>query len=327
MDVYTVQPHAHHLAKEVKSFATLPDGTRKWLIYIRQWDFDWQGVFRYARPEFLPAGTTITMEYTYDNSAENHHNPQRPPRRVTYGERTTDEMAELWLQVVPRHAADGPRLARAVHEKIVREEIVGLEKRLEADPDNAALHDDVALLHAEAGHLDRTAAHFAETLRLKPDSAAAHYNLGNVLFRQGRRAEAIDHLRKAVALKPDYALAHDGLGVALYSDGKVGEAVEHYRQAVALDPGNADAHLHLAIALRSLGRLADAIPHYRQVLQIDPEPAGRQDRAGRRRAAARRPSVEFRALESARFSSFLEMRRVSVQRMNRDCDKTIDKKR
>src|SRR5207249_9000332 len=68
VDVYTVQPHAHHLAREVKSFATLPDGTRKWLIYIRQWDFDWQGVFRYAQPEFLPAGSTITMEYTYDNS-------------------------------------------------------------------------------------------------------------------------------------------------------------------------------------------------------------------------------------------------------------------
>jgi cytochrome c-type biogenesis protein CcmH/NrfG/mono/diheme cytochrome c family protein len=274
VDVYTVQPHAHHLAREVKSFATMPDGTRKWLIYIREWDFDWQGVFRYARPEFLPAGTTITMEYTYDNSPDNHHNPHRPPRRVTFGERTTDEMAELWLQVVPRRAADGPRLARAVHEKIVREQIIGLEKRLETDPDNAALHDDVALLHSEAGDLDRTAAHFAATVRIKPDSAAAHYNLGNVLFRQGRRAEAIDHLRKAVELKADYALAHDGLGVALYTEGKAGEALGQYQQAIALDPGNPEAHLHLAIALRSLGRLADAIPQYRQVLQIDP---ARQD--------------------------------------------------
>jgi tetratricopeptide (TPR) repeat protein/mono/diheme cytochrome c family protein len=274
VDVYTVQPHAHHLATEVKSYATLPDGTRTWLILIRQWDFEWQGVFRYARPPFLPAGTTITMEYTYDNSAENHHNPQRPPRRVTYGERTTDEMAELWLQVVPRRAADGPRLARAVRARIVREDIVGLEKRLEADPRNSALHDDVALLYAEAGQFDRTAAHFAETARLKPDSAAAHYNLGNVRFREGRRAEAIDELRKAIALKSDYSLAHDGLGVALYGEGKVDEAVEHYRQALAVDQGNVEAHLHLAIALRSLGRLADAIPHYRQVLLIDPS---RQD--------------------------------------------------
>ena len=130
-DLYTIQPHAHLLAKEVKSYATLPDGTRKWLIYIREWDFNWQGVFRYARPEFLPAGTTITFEFTYDNSADNRHNPHRPPRRVTYGQHTTDEMAELWLQVVTRNPADRARLARAARERIVREEIVGAEKRLE----------------------------------------------------------------------------------------------------------------------------------------------------------------------------------------------------
>jgi tetratricopeptide (TPR) repeat protein len=251
-DLYTIQPHAHLLAKEVKSYATLPDGTRKWLIYIRDWDFNWQGVFRYARPEFLPAGTTITFDFTYDNSADNPHNPQRPPRRVTYGQHTTDEMAELWLQVVPRNAADRARLARAARERIVREDIVGVEKRLETDPDNTALHDDVALLHAEAGHLDRTADHFAQTVRVRPDSAAAHYNLGNALFRQGRRAEAIENLRRALALEPDYALAHDGLGVALYTEGHVEEATEHYRRAVQLEPGNQEARAHLAIALRRL---------------------------------------------------------------------------
>jgi tetratricopeptide (TPR) repeat protein len=251
-DLYTIQPHAHLLAKEVKSYATLPDGTRKWLIYIRDWDFNWQGVFRYARPQFLPAGTTITFEFTYDNSPDNRHNPYRPPRRVTYGQHTTDEMAELWLQVVTRNPADRVRLVRVARERVVREEIIGAEKRLETDPDNTSLHDDVALLHAEAGHLDRTAEHFAQTVRIHPDSAAAHYNLGNALFRQGRRVEAIDHLRKALTLDPDYALAHDGLGVALYAEGRVAEAADHYRRAVDLDPGNADARSHLAIALRQL---------------------------------------------------------------------------
>jgi tetratricopeptide (TPR) repeat protein len=242
-DLYTIQPHAHLLAKEIKSFATLPDGTRKWLIYIRDWDFNWQGVFRYAHPEFLPAGTTITFEFAYDNSEANRHNPHHPPRRVTYGQHTTDEMAELWLQVVTRNPADRARLVRAARERVVREEIVGVEKRLEFDPDNAALHDDVAMLHAEAGHLDRTSDHFAQTVRVRPESAAAHYNLGNALFRQGRRAEAVEHMTRALAIDPDYALAHDGLGVALYSEGQRGEATE---------PRNADARAHLAIALRQL---------------------------------------------------------------------------
>ena len=129
VDLYTIQPHAHLLAKEVRSYATLPDGSRKWLIYIRDWDFNWQGVFRYARPQFLPAGTTITFEFVYDNSAQNRHNPHRPPRRVTYGQHTTDEMAELWLQVVARNPADraaagarGARADRARRDRRRREE-------------------------------------------------------------------------------------------------------------------------------------------------------------------------------------------------------------
>jgi Flp pilus assembly protein TadD len=258
VDVYTIQPHAHLLATEVKSYATLPDGSRRWLIYIRDWDFNWQGVFRYRRPQFLPAGTTITFEFTYDNSAANARNPHHPPRRVTYGQHTTNEMAELWLQVVARNPADEARLARAAREHIVREDIVGAEKRLETDPDNATLHDDVALLHAEAGHLDRTVAHFADTVRIRPDSPAGHYNLGNALFRLGRRSEAITALRKALALAPDYALAHDGLGVALHADGQVAEAIEHYQRAVQLDPRNTEARSHLAVALRAIGRVREA---------------------------------------------------------------------
>jgi Flp pilus assembly protein TadD len=258
VDLYTIQPHAHLLATEVKSYATLPDGTRRWLIYIRDWDFNWQGVFRYARPQFLPAGTTITFEFTYDNSAANTRNPHRPPRRVTYGQHTTDEMAELWLQVVTRNSADTARLARAARQHIVREDIIGTEKRLETDPDNAALHDDVALLHAEAGHLDGTVEHFAHTVRIHPGSAAAHYNFGNALFRTGRRVEAIAALRKALTIQPDYALAHDGLGVALYAAGRVGEAIEHYRRAVQFDPLNAEARSHLAVALRAVGRVREA---------------------------------------------------------------------
>jgi Flp pilus assembly protein TadD/mono/diheme cytochrome c family protein len=250
VELYTIQPHAHLLAREVRSYATLPDGSRKWLLSIRDWDFNWQGIFRYAHPQFLPAGTTITFDFTYDNSTANRHNPHRPPQRVTYGQHTTDEMAELWLQVVTRNPADRPRLARAARERIVREEIVGTEKRLEGDPTNTALHDDVALLHAEAGHFDRTAKHFAETVRMRPDSATAHYNLGNALFRAGHRKEAIESLRRAVSLDANYALAHDGLGVALHAEGKLAEASEHYRRAVELDPGNADARSHLAVALR-----------------------------------------------------------------------------
>ncbi len=283
VDIYTVQPHAHYLAREVKGFANLPDGTQRPLIYIRDWDFDWQGVYRYTRPVALPAGTTIRMEYVFDNSADNRRNPNSPPRRVTYGQRTTDEMAELWFQAVARSPQDRAKLFTFMQSHVVREEIVGHEKMLEADPGNTALHDGAALLHAEAGNVAGAAEHFAATLRASPDSPSAHYNLGMALVLQGRHAEAEPLLFRALALNPDYALAHDGVGVALQGQGKRDEARAHYQEAIRLAPANADARHHLALMLSADGRLAEAADQYRALLRLDPA-----------RAAAR---VELAAIE------------------------------
>jgi Tetratricopeptide repeat len=246
VDVYTVQPHAHYLAREVKGFANLPDGTQRALIYIRDWNFDWQGVYRYASPVRLPAGTTIRMEYVYDNSGGNPRNPHSPPRRVTYGQRTTDEMAELWFQVVTPTAADREALTSHMQAHVFREEIVGHEKMLEADPHNAALHNGAALLHATVGNLDRAAAHFADALRENPDSPSAHYNVGMALLLQGRHDDAGSYFVKALSLNASYAQAHDGLGQVLQRQGRTSEALQHFRAAVRLAPSNADSRRHLA---------------------------------------------------------------------------------
>ena len=95
LEIIGILPHAHYLGKRLQSFATLPDGTRKWLLSISDWNFNWQGDYRYAQPLFLPKGSTIQMEFSYDNSTNNVRNPHRPPERVQYGLQTTDEMANL----------------------------------------------------------------------------------------------------------------------------------------------------------------------------------------------------------------------------------------
>src|SRR5206468_6908325 len=106
VDVLGVYPHAHYLGKDLQGFAALPDGTRKWLIRIKDWDINWQAVYRYAKPIFLPKGTIISMRYTYDNSAANVRNPNHPPERVVAGNKSSDEMGHLWLQVLPRARDD-----------------------------------------------------------------------------------------------------------------------------------------------------------------------------------------------------------------------------
>jgi hypothetical protein len=101
VDVLAIYPHAHYLGKLVEAWAILPDGTRRWLIRIPDWDINWQAVYDYRRPISLPKGSKVAMRVTYDNSATNPRNPNHPPQLVRTGNRSEDEMGHVWLQVLP----------------------------------------------------------------------------------------------------------------------------------------------------------------------------------------------------------------------------------
>jgi tetratricopeptide (TPR) repeat protein/mono/diheme cytochrome c family protein len=268
VDVHGVQPHAHYRAKEITGFATLPDGTRKGLIRISDWDFDWQDTYRYVKPVPLPKGTTLTMRYTYDNSDANRRNPQLPPQRVHWGQNSSDEMGDLWIQVVPRSPADHDQLVREFRQKVFREDILGYETALQRTPRDVALHDDVALLYLAVGRAREAVDHFAASARLTPDVAATHFNLGTALVAAGRRAEAIDEYRQALRIAPDYAHAHNNLGSLLMAALQLDEARSHFQRALAIDPSYAEAHNNLGKLLAYEGRTAEAAEHLRQALSI-----------------------------------------------------------
>lgn len=110
--VIAITPHAHYLCKDMKVDATLPDGTVVPLIWIKDWDFNWQGAYRYASPVKLPKGSQISMTYTYDNSAANPHNPSNPPKEVRFGEQTTNEMAFTFVQLSLDDRSETPEFQR-----------------------------------------------------------------------------------------------------------------------------------------------------------------------------------------------------------------------
>jgi mono/diheme cytochrome c family protein len=115
-----ITPHAHLVCKDMKATATLPDGSTKQLLWIKDWDFNWQGQYQYVKPIKLPKGTTINMEYLYDNSAENFRNPNNPPKRVHFGEQTADEMAFLFCSVVAERPAELPLLRLAMFQQMLK---------------------------------------------------------------------------------------------------------------------------------------------------------------------------------------------------------------
>ncbi len=107
-DAIGIAAHCHYLGREVRATATFPDGSSKWLLLIKDWDFNWQEHFRYKEPVYLPKGTRIDMTIVFDNSGKNPQNPFNPPRRVRYGGTSTDEMAIMYVEVLLKNESDFP---------------------------------------------------------------------------------------------------------------------------------------------------------------------------------------------------------------------------
>ena len=108
-----ITPHMHWLGRQIKVVATLPGGGKIPLVSISDWDFNWQSTYFYKQPIALPKGTIITMTATYDNSAKNLRNPNSPPKTVTWGEATTDEMCLAFLHYTLDREHLGAKVALA----------------------------------------------------------------------------------------------------------------------------------------------------------------------------------------------------------------------
>jgi len=267
VELMAIYPHAHYLGKDIRAYATLPGGTKKTLIHIPQWNLNWQAVYRYAEPVRLPKGTTVSLRYTYDNSEENPLNPNHPPARVVGGNRSSDEMCHLWLQVLPVNfdAAQGdPRMA--LQEALARHNV-------EKNPGDFEAHYNLASMLQAKGKLDVAIQEYESAVRLRPEDAAANNALGAALVAAEQPERAVGYLQTAIKSRPDYFDAYYNLGIALAGQNDFEGASEQFRLALRLQPDDANVEANLGAALAEMGRLAEAKSHFERALQIDPKQA------------------------------------------------------
>jgi mono/diheme cytochrome c family protein len=95
------QPHFHLRGKAMKVEAIKPDGGREIVSYVGNFNFNWMTNYIYkddAAPVY-PKGTIIHVTAYYDNTKANKSNPD-PDQWVGWGDRTVDEMAHAWMNVV-----------------------------------------------------------------------------------------------------------------------------------------------------------------------------------------------------------------------------------
>jgi mono/diheme cytochrome c family protein len=244
VDALAVVTHAHYLATLMEAYATLPDGTRKWLIRIPAWDQSWQNVYRYRQPVFLPKGTVISMRYHYDNSTANVRNPNHPPKRVEAGNHATDEMGHLWLQVLPRGAGD--------HRLELDE--AWSRHTLEKYPDDFKAHMILSALLLARANAQASIPVAQAAVRIEPKDAEAHNLLGAALVAVGRVTEAIDQYRQAVALRPDFINAHYNLAIALVRASRYDEAIAEYQSILKVFPDDPELKQRLAEAQAAKAR-------------------------------------------------------------------------
>ena len=97
ISLISVMPHAHLIGKTFRAFVVTSEGEVINLVKIDNWDFNWQMTYQFRKLLKVPAGSTFIVEATYDNSAENPENPNIPPKDISYGWGTKDEMLNLVL--------------------------------------------------------------------------------------------------------------------------------------------------------------------------------------------------------------------------------------
>ncbi len=272
VDVLAIYPHAHYLGHLLEGYATLPTGERKWLIRIPNWDPNWQAVYHYREPVFLPLGSVVSMRYHYDNSSENPRNPNHPPKMVQGGDRSTDEMAHLWLQILPRGNSDR---RPAVEEALMRHRIEKYASDLEA-------HLRLGILML--ARLDPAGADavLEDSIRIAPRNPLAHNLRGTALGVLGRSIESIEEFQLALQLKPDFGQARYNLARALAKSGQLDEALKQFALAASALPENAQVHNDFGELLLRQGRAAEALNQFERALAIDP--ANRSAQENRERA-------------------------------------------
>ena len=277
-DVLAVYPHAHYLARLIDGYATLPDGTRKPLIRIPEWDQSWQTVYRYREPLFLPKGTVISMRIHYDNSAANIRNPNQPPKRVRAGNHSTDEMGHFWLQVLPRGGDKRLELNQAL-----------MQHRLEKYPQDFRAHMILGALYLARLNAGAAVPMAEAAVRIEPKDPEAHNLYGSSLAAVGRVVESIEQYRSAIALRPDFVNARFNLANALARSGRFEEAIAGYREVLAAYPDDALAKQRMSQtlvqygdALSRQGQSGQAARQFEGALTLDPGNATARQRIEKR---------------------------------------------
>lgn len=99
--IESLQAHMHLRGKAMLLEALLPNGQKQVISLVSDFNFNWMTTYQYADDvaPLLPKGTILKVTAWHDNTAGKKSNPD-PNQWVGWGDRTVDEMAHAWINIV-----------------------------------------------------------------------------------------------------------------------------------------------------------------------------------------------------------------------------------
>lgn len=140
------------------------------------------------------------------------------------------------------------------------------EKALIEVPDDALLHQQLALLKQQAGDLNGAISQAWRAVDLLPSDAEAWAGLGVMLAQQRHPQEAFAAFRQALQLDPLNVLFMRNLALSEVMLGRRDEAIHEFKRALAISPRYGPAWLGLGTVYEQTGRTTKAQECYRNAL-------------------------------------------------------------
>jgi protein O-mannosyl-transferase len=142
------------------------------------------------------------------------------------------------LEAKPDYASSHVNLANSLEALGLRDEALQhLDEALKLQPEhNSIIHYNRAIILERLNRVDEALASYSEAARIKPDFIAARNDKGNLLLLARRFDEAIQCFNEILALRPDDAKSLTSIGNAYFFQQQPGPALEYFTKAIAADP-------------------------------------------------------------------------------------------
>lgn len=124
VELFTYLPHMHLRGKDMKYEVVYPDGKSETLLYVPNYNFNWQTMYVLERPIVIPKGSKLIITAHFDNSSKNRYNPD-PTKTIRFGEPTYDEMMVGYFDMYNRRSRPATRFDPSVYEAYAGEYTIG----------------------------------------------------------------------------------------------------------------------------------------------------------------------------------------------------------